>query len=162
MGSMSDPRPSRDAAGRFSPTFGSTPLFRPASAFLPRGEALSVYLGGDALDLLRGWSSGRRRSARLAAILGRYGAIASAPPELTPAELAIVRRLLPPLSGMDALSTVWARIADLARDGRLRPAAEAEALARRLRGLTLGEALGLLEAVDRASLTDHTSRGDRP
>jgi len=97
----------------------------------------------------------------LAAILGRYGAVASSPPELSAAELAIVRRLLPPLAGMDALSSLWGRVADLGRDGRLRPAAQAEDLARRLRGLTLGEAVGLLEAIDRAALVNH-NQGDHP
>jgi hypothetical protein len=136
-----------------------------APAFTPapprRGTALSVYLPAAALDLLEGWSGGRQRSARLAAILDRYAAIAmSRPPELSEAEMAIVRRLVPPLSGMDALSSLWGRIADLGRDGRLRPAAQAEDLVRRLRGLTLGEAVGLLETIDRASLTNR--RGDQP
>jgi hypothetical protein len=169
MASMPNSRPARADVARFLPA--ATELLVPTPTFTPftpaaarhgaaRGKGLCVYFDADALELLQGWSGGRQRSARVAAIIARYGAVASAPPELSEGELAVVRRLVPPLAPLSAISTLWARVADLGRDGHLRPAAQAEDLARRLRGLTLGEAVGLLEAVDQAALTDG-NQGDR-
>jgi hypothetical protein len=98
----------------------------------------------------------------LAAVLGRYAEVAAQAPELTDAELAIVARLLPPLAPVSALSGLWARIMDLARDGRLRPTPQAEELARRLRGLTPTEGVALLEAIDQAALAKPDAQGARP
>jgi hypothetical protein len=56
----------------------------------PRGRPLSVYADAGALDLLAPWTSGRQRSARLAAICARYHTLARQQPELTLAEWAVV------------------------------------------------------------------------
>jgi hypothetical protein len=121
------------------------------STAIPRGERLSVYADAGARDLLVPWTAGRQRSARLAAICARYHTLARQQPELTLAEWAVVVQMLGGLATLNEARTLWAVLQDDARDGRAPPGIEPEPLAARLRALTSGELVAVLEVADRVA-----------
>ena len=126
-------------------------MFKPAPP--PRGKAISIYLAADALKLVQPWITGRACSARIGAILGRYADAAVRRPQFSLQEAAVLVRLLPPLPGMRDISALWAELLDCAREGeRLPDGVNAEALANKMRRLTLGEQLGLLELADQVAV----------
>ena len=129
----------------------------PATA-IPRGERLSVYADAGALDLLVPWTAGRQRSARLAAICARYATLARQQPELRLEEWAVVVQLLGGLATLDEARVLWAVLQDDARDGRAPPGIEPEPLAARLRALTSGELVAVLEVADRVARASGTIR----
>jgi hypothetical protein len=110
------------------------------------------------LQLLAAWGSCRRRSARLAAICARYDTLASQQPELSLAEWAVVVQMLGGLATLSEARTLWAAVQDDARDRRALPGIEPEQLAARLRRLTSGELLALLEVADKVALASGTIR----
>ena len=121
------------------------------SIAIRRGERLSVYADAGARDLLVPWTAGRQRSARLAAICARYDTLARQQPELTLAEWAVVVQMLGGLATLDEARVLWAVLQDEARDGRAPPGIEPEPLAARLRALTSGELVAVLEVADRVA-----------
>ena len=125
-------------------------MMDPATA-IRRGERLSVYADPGARDLLVPWTAGRQRSARLAAICARYDTLARRQPELTLAEWAVVVQLLGGLATLDQARVLWAVLEDDARDGRAPPGIEPERLAAKLRRLTSGELVAVLEVADRVA-----------
>ena len=122
----------------------------PATA-IPRGERLSVYADAGALDLLVPWTAGRQRSARLAAICSRYDTLARQQPELRLEEWTVVVQLLGGLATLNDARTRGAVLQDDARDGRAAPGIDPEPLAARLRALTSGELVAVLEVADRVA-----------
>src|SRR5688500_7211540 len=116
----------------------------PTLAF-PRGERLSVYADGLTLDLLVPWTAGRQRSAKLAAIVARYDTLARQQPDLRLEEWAVVVQMLGGLATLHDARVLWAVLQDEARDGRAPPGIEPEQLAGRLRALTSGELVAVLE-----------------
>jgi hypothetical protein len=125
---------------------------------IPRGERLSVYADAGALDLLVPWTAGRQRSARLAAICARYDRLARQPPELRLEEWAVVVQMLGGLATLDQARVLWAVLQDEARDGRAPPGIDPGKLAARLRALTSGELVAVLETADRVALAQGTIR----
>src|SRR5688572_7808288 len=120
-----------------------------------RGRRLSVYADERTLELLAPWASGRRRSARLAAILERYDTLATGRrPELDLHQWNVVLHLLPPLSAWRDATRLWAEVADRHREQLPLPNVDGEQLAARLRGLRGPELLALLEVADRAGLAE--------
>ena len=133
-----------------------TLAFAGSSASAPaRGRQLSVYADERTLDLLAPWASGRRRSARLAAILERYDALAiGRRPELDLHQWNVVLHLLPALSAWRDAARLWAEVADRYREKLPLPNVDGEQLAARLRALAAPELLALLEVADRAGLVE--------
>ncbi len=121
------------------------------SAPPPRGRAVSVYLPARAHRLLAPWSSGRQRSARLAAILDRYDALAGHRPRLDLHEWGVVVQLVGGLAGMRDISALWAELLDRGRDGEHLPDVDPEELARKLRRLVPAEQVAVLEVADQAA-----------
>ena len=117
----------------------------------PRGRPLSVYADAGTLDLLAPWTAGRQRSTRLAAICARYATLARQQPELRLEEWAVVVQLLGGLATLNEARTLWAVLQDDARDGRAPPGIEPEPLAAKLRRLTSGELVAVLEVADRVA-----------
>ena len=122
-------------------------------SFLPasRGRPLSVYADAGTLELLAPWGSGRQRSARLAAICARYATLARQQPELRLEEWAVVVQLLGGLATLNEARTLWAVLQDDARDRGVPPGIEPEPLAAKLRQLTSGELVAMLEVADRVA-----------
>jgi hypothetical protein len=129
----------------------------PATA-IPRGERLSVYADAGARDLLVPWTAGRQRSARLTAICSRYDTLARQQPELRLEEWAVVVQMLGGLATLGEARVLWAMLQDEARDGRAPPGIEPEKLAARLRALTSGELVAVLEVADRVALAPGSIR----
>ena len=120
-----------------------------------RGRRLSVYADAGTLELLAPWDVGRRRSARLAAILERYDALAiGRRPELDLHQWNVVLHLLPPLAAWRDATRLWAEVADRHRERLPLPNVDGEQLASRLRALAAPELLALLEVADRAGLAE--------
>jgi hypothetical protein len=120
-----------------------------------RGRQLSVYADERTLDLLEPWAAGRRRSARLAAILERYDTLAAARrPKLDLHQWNVVLHLLPPLAAWRDAARLWAEVADRHREQLPLPNVDGEQLAARLRALAAPELLALLEVADRAGLVE--------
>jgi hypothetical protein len=131
------------------------PMFRPATP--PRGHACSVYLGPDAHALLAPWGGSRQRSAKLGAVLSRYGELADHRPEFTIQEWAVIVQLLGAFATLRDLSRLWAEVMDRSRDGSL-PGIDAETLTRKLRQLVPAEQVAVLEVADRAALAQGSIR----
>jgi hypothetical protein len=108
--------------------------------------------------MLTPWVSGRQRSARLAAILGRYQALAERQPELRLEEWAVTVQLLGGLASMHEARTLWAVLQGNAREGLAPPSVDPEQLAGKLRRLSNAEQLALLEIADRVALAPGTIR----
>jgi hypothetical protein len=124
-----------------------------------RGRPLSIYANERTLELLAPWASGRQRSARLAAIIERYDALASSRrPELDLHQWNVVLHLLPALSSWRDAARLWAEIADRHRERRPLPDVDGEQLASRLRALSGPELVALLEVADRAGLAEGSVR----
>jgi hypothetical protein len=118
------------------------------------GRRLSLYLGADALELLEPWSADRLRSARLAAVLGRYATLVRQQrPDLEPEEWAVTTQLIGELASIHDAQLVWAAVQNAARDRRPLPGIDdPERLAIKLRRATAAELLGVLEIADRVAL----------
>jgi hypothetical protein len=131
---------------------------------------MSIYAAADVLDAIEPWSGGRMRSARLAAIIDRYTALADRRPELDLAEWGIVVQLLGPLASVRDAGRLWAEVLDRHRDRLPLPGVDAERLAAKLRRLVPAELVALLEVADRVALATGSLRerlaaagiGDRP
>jgi hypothetical protein len=133
-----------------TPAFAGSPASAPA-----RGRRLSVYADAGTLELLAPWDVGRRRSARLAAILERYDTLATGRrPELDLHQWNVVLHLLPPLAAWRDAARLWAEVADRHREKLPLPNVDGEQLAARLRALAAPELLALLEVADRAGLVE--------
>jgi hypothetical protein len=133
-----------------TPAFAGSPALAPA-----RGRQLSVYADERTLELLEPWAAGRRRSARLAAILERYDALVTGRrPELDLHQWNVVLHLLPALSAWRDAARLWAEVADRHREKLPLPNVDGEQLAARLRALAAPELLALLEVADRAGLVE--------
>jgi hypothetical protein len=125
----------------------------------PRGRRLSIYVPYHVFAAVQPWAAGRARSGRIAAIIGRYADTAARRPDLNLYEAGILVQLLGPLAGMRDVSALWGELLDLAREGeRLPDRVNAEELAGKVRRLTVGEQLGLLELADRTAMGDGSLR----
>jgi hypothetical protein len=131
-------------------------MFRPAPQ--PRGRACSVYLSARAHRLLAPWGGGWQRSARLAAILDRYDAMADRRPALDIHEWAVVVQLLPALAGVRDISALWAELLDRAREGERLLGVDPDKLARKLRQLVPTEQVAVLEVADQVAAADGSLR----
>jgi hypothetical protein len=92
------------------------------------------------------------RSARLAALLDRYRAVAIRQPDLTVEEWTVLVQLLGPLATIDDISTAWARLLYRIEEGRSPLGIDAAALATKVRELSLPEKVAVLEVADRVAL----------
>jgi hypothetical protein len=124
----------------------------------PRGRPLSVYADPGTLALLTPWGAGRQRPARLGALCARYDRLARQPPELRLEEWAVVVQMLGGLATLDQARVLWAVLQDEARDGRAPPGIDPRKLAARLRALTSGELVAVLEIADRVARASGTIR----
>jgi hypothetical protein len=124
-------------------------MFRPAPP--PRGRAVSIYLPARAHRLLKPWAGGRQRSARLAAILDRYDAVADHRPTLDIHEWAVLVQLLPALASVRDISALWAELLDRAREGERLLGVDPDKLARKLRQLVPAEQIAVLEVADQVA-----------
>jgi hypothetical protein len=128
-------------------------MFKLATTFPAPGKAFSVYLPPHVLELVQPWAVGRLRSARLAAVVDRYRAIAAIRPDLTTDEWVALVRLVGPLATVGDISAAWARLLDRTEEDLLLPAAEAATLAGKIRELSLPEKVSVLEVADRVALS---------
>ena len=95
---------------------------------------------------------------KLAAIVARYDTLARQQPDLRLEEWAVVVQMLGGLATLQDARVLWAVLQDEARDGRAPPGIDPEQLAGRLRAMTSGELVAVLEVADRVALAQGTIR----
>lgn len=127
-----------------------------------RGRQLAIFLPAEACRLIDPWRASRQRSARLAAIIERYGELTGLRPAgLDLHEWAVAVQLLGGLATMRDVGRLWAEVLDFVREGRALPGVDAERLSRKLRQLVPAEQVAVLEVADRVALDAEGSLRER-